>query len=294
MDGCVSARDGGAKVQIGAITYSFRKMPRFPFSELGYAAKTGLDTVELMGDHLELAAGAPGLSANYGVKRSKEDWEALGRWRKSARDDVFAPVKARYDEAGVGVHIVKFSDIGASVVPDWQMEYYFRAAKAMGAKAITRELPKPEEREGTGRRLAEWADRFGVRVAFHNHLQINALTYDGPLLGYSPNLGINFDIGHYVASNDDDPLDFVRKYADRIVSIHVKDRTRAAHKARNLPFGRGDTPIGPLLRLIRDSRLPIHADIELEYHVPGESDAVREVARCAAYCRAELEKEVKA
>lgn len=123
-------------------------------------------------------------------------------------------------------------------------------------------------------------------MAFHNHLQINATTYDGPLLGWDPNFMINFDIGHYVASNDDDPLAFVKKYRDRIASIHVKDRTTKAHGQKNLPFGQGDTPLAGLLALLKRERIDVPCDIELEYAIPTGSDAVKEVGVCNDYCRA--------
>jgi hypothetical protein len=34
--------------------------------------------------------------------------------------------------------------------------------------------------------------------------------------------------------------------------------------------------------------LPIFGDVELEYPVPKDSDAVKEVAKCVAFCRQAL------
>jgi hypothetical protein len=43
-----------------------------------------------------------------------------------------------------------------------------------------------------------------------------------------------------------------------------------------------------VLQYMKKNRLPFPADIELEYPVPADSDAVREVARCVEFCRQSL------
>ena len=40
-------------VTIGAITYSYRSMPLKPYAILDYAVESGIETLELMGGHLE-------------------------------------------------------------------------------------------------------------------------------------------------------------------------------------------------------------------------------------------------
>ena len=109
---------------------------------------------------------------------------------------------------------------------------------------------------------------------------------DDPILDYGEYIGFNFDIGHYFAgSGGKNPIDVIEKYHDRIVSLHLKDRTA---DGGNLPWGEGDTPIRETLRLIRDEKWPIYCDIELEYRVPEGSDSVAEVAKCVQYCREAL------
>jgi hypothetical protein len=56
----------------------------------------------------------------------------------------------------------------------------------------------------------------------------------------------------------------------------------------NLPFGEGDTPVVQVLQHMRKNRLSFPADIELEYQVPGDSDAVREVTKCVQFCKQAL------
>ena len=82
------------------------------------------------------------------------------------------------------------------------------------------------------------------------------------------------------------PLDFVEKYHDRVFSIHLKDRTTKAHGAKNLPFGTGDTPLKELFPFLQKKGYRPYCDIELEYRVPKDSTAAREVGICNAYCRA--------
>jgi sugar phosphate isomerase/epimerase len=248
-------------VRIGVITYSFRSMPSTAEDLLGYLVKCGLSNVELMGDAAE--AYAKKHTPATGVGGPMDGYEALGKL---------------YRDAGVDIHIVKFGDIGDEKVPDERNEYYFQAAKAAGAKGITREL-SPE----AAKRLGPMADKHEIVVAFHNHTQIKPDTYDGDILSYGKYLGINFDIGHYLAGTGESPVPFIEKHHDRILSLHLKDRKK--NNGDNLPWGQGETPIAEALRLIQKNKYPIYPDIELEYKVPEGSDAVQEVTKCVQFCK---------
>ncbi len=277
-------------VPIGVITYSYRSMPKGAGKTLQNVLGSNLSTVELMWNDLEIDAGAP---MNWGGRKpSDAEKAALAAWRLNADVKRFEEVRAKYEAAGVSVHIVKFGDIGAKHLSDAEMDYRFKATRAMGADTITREIPNPKDIPGwweaEGKRLAAFADKWGVNIAFHNHLQINATTYDGPLLGYSKRFMINFDIGHFTAANDTDPLDMVRKYHDRIVSIHIKDRCTKARGQKNLPFGQGDTPLAGLFALMVKEGWKFPCDIELEYKIPKGSDAVREVNISREYCKGKI------
>ena len=244
-------------VQVGTITYSFRSMPGGAEELLQHVVASGISSIELMGDVPEKFAGG--------------SMEKLAAFRKM------------YEDAGVGIHIVKFGNIGDKNVTDEKIEYYFNVAKALGAKGITRELS-----EDAAKRLGPIADKHEIKVAFHNHTQINAKTYDGPILTYGKNLAINLDIGHYTAANDDSVLAIIEKYHDRILSLHLKDRKNKAGKGANLPWGQGDTPVAAALQYLKKNQLPIFADVELEYQIPKDSDAVKEVAKCVQFCKQAL------
>ena len=123
----------------------------------------------------------------------------------------------------------------------------------------------------------------------HNHLQYGQPGFSPePMLAYSPNNRLNFDIGHYVASTGKSPVDFIRQRHQRITHLHLKDRKRPENGGDNVAWGTGDTPIGDVLRLLRDERYAITAMVELEYPVPANSTVVAEVKRCAEFCAREL------
>jgi sugar phosphate isomerase/epimerase len=251
-------------VQIGLITYSFRSMPSSAEDLLKYTVQCGLDSVELMGGPAEQFA--RGHTPETGVGGPMDGFEAL---------------RKMYNDAGVRIHIVKFPSIGGGDMSDEQVDYYFQAAKALGAKGITREI-SPE----VARRLGPVADKHEVVIGFHNHTQITPTTYDGDILSHGEYLGINLDIGHYVAGTGESPIPLIEKHHERIISLHLKDRKK--DNGPNISWGEGDTPISEVLKFLKTNQLKIHGDIELEYSVPADSDAVTEVTRCVEFCREAL------
>jgi len=228
-----------------------------------------------MGGPVEQFAGAPA-----GGRRSQNQ-KALLDWRLSAPTDRFEALRKMYNDAGVNIHIVKFDNIGNTGVSDAENEYYFNAAKALGAQGITRELS-----EEAAKRLGPIADKHKIMIGFHNHTQLTPTTYDGSVLSYGKYLGINFDIGHYVAGSNHSPIPFITKYRDRILSLHLKDRK--VNNGPNMPFGQGDTPVALVLQYLKREKLTFPADIELEYRIPQDSDAVKEVANCVQFCKQAL------
>ena len=256
-------------VQIGIITYSYRSLPGTAEDLLGYITKCGISSVELMGGPAEQFAGAP---------KGKKD---LLDWRLSASMDKFVALRKMFNDAGVNIHIVKFGDIGSDGMPDGQIEYYFNVAKALGARGITRELS-----ESAAERLGPIADKHEIMIGFHNHTQLTPTTYDGPILSHGKYLGINLDIGHYVAGTNYSPIPLIEKHCDRILSLHIKDRK--VNNGSNMPFGQGDTPVALVLQYMKRNKLTFPADIELEYRIPQDSDAVQEVTKCVEFCKQAL------
>ena len=262
-------------VQIGVITYSYRSMPGTTEDILKYVTKCGISSIELMGGPVEQFAGAP--SGGRGDQARK----AMLDWRLSAPMEKFNTLRKMYNDAGVNIHIVKFGSIGNANMSDAEIEYYINVARALGARGITRELS-----EEAAKRLGPIADKHKITIAFHNHTQLKPTTYDGPILSYGKFLGINFDIGHYVAGTNQSPIPFIAKYHKRILSLHLKDRK--VNNGPNMPFGQGDTPVALVLQFMKREKLTFPADIELEYKIPQNSDAVKEVSECVQFCKQSL------
>lgn len=282
-------------VPIGTITYSFRALPSTADDLLTYLVQCGISTIELMGEPAEQFAGAPPFEgprwrpgeqftaeqrAEFRAARDAHA-RAMREWRRSASMSRFEALRARYEDAGVDMHIVKFSDIGPAMSED-EVHYCFNVAKALGAKAITTEIS--EEKAVF---LAPFAAEHEIRIAFHNHTQVNASSWEAPL-SHGEFLGINLDVGHYVAGTNESPIPVIERYADagRIVNLHMKDRK--VNNGPNMPFGEGDTPLALILQLMKRKGYTFPADIELEYEVPEGSSPVTEVRRCLEFCRTAL------
>ena len=121
------------------------------------------------------------------------------------------------------------------------------------------------------KKLAPFAEQHKLYVAFHNHTNnVPKIDNVDPLLDYGQYIMFNFDIGHYVAgTKGKSPIPVIEKYHDRIISLHLKDRTP---DGGNLPWGEGKTPIKEVLLLLKKEKWPIYGDIELEYKIPRRLD----------------------
>jgi sugar phosphate isomerase/epimerase len=213
-------------------------------------------------------------------KQAAESQEALSEWRKSASMDKFEELGKLFSDAGVNIHIVKWSP---GNWPDEEIDYAYRATQAMGAKGITNELD-----DEAARRMGPIAEKYGMYAIFHNHMQYAEPGFSAdPFLAHSPANMLNFDCGHYFGSTGLNPVDFIRKYHDRIFSIHLKDKTgpNTDPPNANQIWGQGETPLEEVLLLVKENKWPIYCDIELEYRVPSWSDPVKEVRTCVNYCR---------
>jgi hypothetical protein len=278
-------------VRIGTITYSFRGVESTAEGTLKAILACGLSEVELMSgpvdDYVGLGGGARGGPRGGKGKGAEKTDQQKDTPRPSPEDQrkrrlavpmaKYEAFRKMYNDAGVNIHIVKYDSIGAQNMTDEEIDNCFQAAKALGATGITRELDDP-----IAKRLGPFADKHKIWIGFHNHEQLRPTTYDNGILSYGKYIGINFDAGHYFAGAKESPIAFIEKYHERIVSLHLKDRTKAGG---NLPWGQGETPIKEILQLIRKNKWTFPGDIELEYRVPEGSSAVAEVTKCVQYCK---------
>jgi sugar phosphate isomerase/epimerase len=300
-------------VQIGAITYSWRDKPGGVENVIKYCSETGISSIELMSNDVEEYLGAPKnpmmgmfspppppppktpagtppaappanqkrpeLTAEQKAQITKYN-EDIKTWRLALPMSKFEDVRKMFENAGIKIHIIKFSPAKWS---DEEIDYAFNAAKVLGAKGVTDELGMEAVKK-----LAPFAEKHGVYAIFHNHMQFATpgFSYD-PFLAVSPAVMFNFDSGHFFGSTGIHPNTIIEKYHDRIVSIHMKDKTgpKTDPANTNQVWGQGEAPIEDILLLIKKNGWPIFCDIELEYDVKPWSDSVKEVKTCVHYAR---------
>ncbi|MBE7537294.1 MAG: sugar phosphate isomerase/epimerase [Opitutaceae bacterium] len=275
-------------VQIGInVPYSFGNPAMSGADVLSNCASLDLSAVELRAQPVETYMGAaPELiyQPAKGIKVSHAELEArkatLKSWRSSAPLARAKEFRKMYEDGGVKIEIVKVDNIFK--LSDDELDYHFALAKTLGARAISSEISFVDDEL---KRVGRFADKHEFWVAYHGHTSTTASIWEHAftLARYH---AANVDLGHFVAGSNMSPVPFIKRHHERITHVHLKDRKY--REGPNTPFGQGDTPIGEVLRLIRDNRWLMQGTIEFEYKVPEGSDRMREIARAIQYCRDQL------
>jgi sugar phosphate isomerase/epimerase len=305
--------DFGSKfggVQIGATTYSFRNMPAGLENTVKYCRESGISSIELR-MYLEEYLGAPEnptqrINREAQAARAAQQSataapaERRGRpqltpeqqaeidkytadmkaFRLGLTPEKIATAKKLFDDAGIGIHIWKAEPANWS---DEEIDYAFTTARLLGAKGITQELS-----DDATKRLAPFAEKHKMYAIMHNHGQFAEPGFNiDTHLAVSPAVMLNFDVGHYFGTTGLNPCDFMKKYHDRIYSIHIKDKTgpNTDPANTNQVYGQGQTPIKEILLLIKNEGWPIYVDIELEHDIKPWSNQVKETKTCVQYLR---------
>ena len=254
-------------VQIGAQSYSFRDRPLDACIEA--FQEVGLGECELVDSHVI----PPGLQG-----------EDLAKWRRDTPLSYFREIRRKWDNAGIILYAFTYGFRRGAT--DEEIDWAFRATQAMGLKYIT-----SSSNVSMAPRVDKFAQKYKIMVGFHGHDSTNPDEFSTPdtfaraMKGASPYIGVNLDIGHFTAAGGD-AVAYITEHHGKIVTLHLKDRKK--NHGDNLPFGQGDTPIVPVLHLLRDKGWKIPANIEYEYGKPG-MDTVAEVKKCFAYCKQALE-----
>jgi len=267
----INSRIGG--VRIGAITYSFRSMPD-PNDIIKAYVTIGLGEMELMSGDAEKLAGAPA-----GGRAST----ALRDWRAGATETTFAPVRKKIEDAGIALTLLCYN-MNVNSTTDAGIEYAFMMARGLGVKMIS-----TSTQISMAKRLAPVAEKYKIRVGFHGHDstdqpdEVSTEETFRRVFDTGAYLGANLDIGHFVSANGD-PVDFLRKYHDRITNLHLKDRQR--NHLGNVPWGTGQTPIVEILQMLKKERWDIPANIE--YVLEDPDGVVAGVTKCLDYIKKAL------
>ena len=284
-------------VWIGIITYSFRALPSSAEQVLGYCLDCGIDGIELMSDVAESYAGAPqvrrggfgGRSPTPEQRAAREKAAAeTTKWRLSVSMDKYKAFRKMYNDAGVQIYAFKLPPTLA--MSDQEYDYIWNVAETLGASHITMELPTED---ALLQRVAEYAAKRKLRIAFHTHGQGGDSGF-AKALAASDWTALNLDVGHYYGVNGKSPLPDILKYHDRVASLHLKDRKGPSHASDNpgrggggpnMPWGQGETPLKEILQAMKQNQFKFPASIEYEYETPKGSDVLTEIKKCLQFCR---------
>ena len=103
------------------------------------------------------------------------------------------------------------------------------------------------------------------------------------LLARHPTLRLALDTGHCLVTQDIDPADAVRRYADRLGTVAIEDMRRGDHT--HLPFGQGDMDVAGVLAALEEIAFDRLVCVELSRESPRAHQAIPEAI---AYLRAAM------
>lgn len=214
-------------------------------------------------------------------ERMKQRQEETRKWRLTVSLDHFKDIRKKFDAAGIKLQAYNYSFNDS--FSDEEIDRGFQMAQALGVKLIT-----ASSTLSAAKRVAPFADKYKLIVAMHGHSNLtDPNEFAKPesftaALAMSKYFAINLDIGHFFAAGFD-PVAFLEANHARITNLHLKDRKK--DNGANTVWGEGDTPIKPVLQLLKKKKYDIPANIEYEYR--GD-DAVAEVRKCFQYIKGAL------
>ncbi len=201
--------------------------------------------------------------------------ELAGYFGKSAKE-----IRKELDDLGV-----KVSGIYCGVLDKNAWNSVEDDAKTLGCTLLTSGFgPDSFDSEDKVKEAAEKVNasvaRFspvGMKVCLHNHeFEFNRKVKFDSLLELCPKVCLETDI-YWVKVGGVDPVGFVKKYADRVQHLHVKDGP-ADPKDRNLPMtavGKGTVDIAGCLKEAEKGPVQFFT-VELDHCATDMLTAVRE------------------
>lgn len=130
-----------------------------------------------------------------------------------------------------------------------EVNHAFEYAQAAGIKVIIG-VPDPELLGLVNRKVKD----YDIQVAIHNHGPTDKV-YPTPesaykrIQGLDRRIGLCIDIGHTQRAGID-PAESARKFADRLLDVHIKDVTAADKSGSTIEIGRGIIDIPRFLQTL--------------------------------------------
>lgn len=291
-------------VQLGVQTYSFRDMLGTPGDMvdkmIAAMKQLGLDECEVFEPTLQppalsadaawrMVGGKPTQASVMGrppeggpTAAELANREAIRQWRVGPGLEAVQAAGAKFRAAGIRIKAFNYS-----VKDDNSAEEVERGL--LMTKAIGTDNLSASTTLTMAKRCVPAFEKHGIILSLHGHSNLrdpNQLATPDSFaqcLAMSSLYRVNLDIGHFSASGFD-PVAYIRENHAKITHLHIKDRKN--NDGANMPFGAGDTPIGPVMQLLQKEGYPISAHIEYEY--AGQGNSIQEVGRCLDYVKSKL------
>jgi len=189
-------------------------------------------------------------------------------------------VVAKVKEAGLTLY-------GGGVIymkDESEVHRAFDYAKAAGMKVIVG-VAAPELLPLVNRKVKQ----YDIKVAIHNHGPTDKL-YPTPASVYEKikhldeRIGLCNDIGHTQRAGVD-PSVSAKKYADRLLDVHIKDVSAATAEGRGVEIGRGVIDIPKFLKTLLE--IKYSGIVSFEYEKDAE-DPLAGLAESVGYVRGVL------
>jgi len=273
-------------VRLGVQTYSYRALPStgefmYPLI-IKSMMEDGLGECELFAPQVEKRTSPDGVRLDPKSDAGKAARAELRKWRLEVPLDHFRGVRKEFEAAGILIYAYNLSF--RDDFTDAEIDRGFEHAKALGVSIITASTTLP-----IAKRVAPFAEKHKIYVAMHGHSNLtDPNEFATPesfrkAMAMSKYFKINLDIGHFTAANFD-AVAFLKENHANITNLHLKDRKR--NEGDNLEWGQGETPIKPVLQLLKETKWSIPAYIEYEYK--GTSGPVEEVRKCFDFAKRAL------
>jgi len=130
-----------------------------------------------------------------------------------------------------------------------QVNRAFDYAKAAGMKVIVG-VPNHDLLPLVNKKVQE----YDIKVAIHNHGPTDKV-YPTPASAHErikdldKRIGLCIDVGHTMRANVD-PSESAKKFANRLLDVHIKDVSQATAKGRTVEIGRGVIDIPKFLKTL--------------------------------------------
>lgn len=164
---------------------------------------------------------------------------------------------------------------------DTDVHAALKAAKRLNMKTLIDPYTPPEDWKDKAKvegfaaelnRISEIAKEYNIKIGYHNHFWELSERIDGEIAfdffisKLSPDVVIELDTYWCEVGGVSAP-EYLKKHADRIVAIHVKDGTKDGDRDKQVPAGQGEVPVKEILAAAGENVLPV---VEFDLFTSGE------------------------